>query len=421
MWLTDWEYRRKHIVNPAFGAGQNYQKRIIVHYDSGINTDENVYLNEKCKTDFGDVRFTDNTGFTLLSYWIEKKVDNNYAIFWIKIIEDLGVYDRKIYIYYGNAGATSVANGDTTFIFFDDFEVDLSKWTLFHAPTLSTDHAYFGIKSVKLPPIVNSFIQHLEVPSDKAVHAHFYDEMSLSIEQTYITIDAGEAETSWIGVMNDIAQYEYNLQGVNYNSGIDRTVGWHEFIIRCTTNLKQFIIDGNIMPITGIGNYSTPTLIGNSSNSVVATYWDSIFIRKFINPEPVHGMWGSEENEAGIIPFEVEDIIKLNNNTSLTLEEIICSLVQKPINMEETLVSLIGSLHLPLLSEDIMNALSRIRIIIANDILFSLLLSVHLPISSEDIINTLSAKRAYAVIKEFITLEKMFPIIGGGHIINIKE
>jgi hypothetical protein len=329
MWLSGWTYRKNHIINPASGAGQNYQKRIIVYYGAGSDNDENVYLDGKCKTDFGDIRFTDNTGITLLDYYIEEKIDSDYAIFWIEILNDISVYNSKIYIYYDNATTTSIANGTNTFIFFDDFEVDLSKWTLFHAPVLSTDYAYFGIKSVKLPPIVNSFIQHLETPYDKAVHAHFYDEMSPLIEQTYITIDAGEAETSWIGVMNDIAQYEYNLQGVTYNSGIDRTIGWHEFIIRCTNNLKQFIIDDNIMPITGSENYSTPTLIGNSSNSEVATYWDSIFIRKFINPEPSHGTWGVEETGTGITTFDAEDIVKLNNHNQLILEDVITKIYKR--------------------------------------------------------------------------------------------
>jgi hypothetical protein len=387
MWLTDWTYRKSHFIAPASGAGQNYQKRIVVHYGAGTDNDENVYLDGKCLTNFGDIRFTDSTGVTLLNYYIEEKIDNDYTICWIKILDDLNIYESKFYIYYGKIGVSSISNGTNTFIFFDDFEVDLSKWTLFHSPILSTDHAYSGIKSVKLPPIVNSFIQHLETPSDKAVHAHFYDEMSSSIEQTYITIDAGEAEKSLIGVMNDIAQYEYNLQGINYNSGIDRTIGWHEFITRCTNNLKQFIIDGNIMPVTGTGNYSTPTLIANSANSIVATYWDSVFVRRFVNPEPAHGTWGIEESGLGITTFISEDIIKLNNNNQLILEDVINSLSQKSID-----------------TEDIIKILS---------------LSSHIPIISEDILFALSALRSYMVTKEFITNEGAFPVIGGKHLIDV--
>ena len=129
-WVTGWTYRKNHIINPASGAGQNYQKRIVVHFGAGVDSDENVYLNGKCLANFGDIRFANNSGAFLLDYWMENKVDGDYAIFWVKVIDDLTTYNSKIYVYYGKVGAVSVANGDSTFQFFDDFETNLNKWTL---------------------------------------------------------------------------------------------------------------------------------------------------------------------------------------------------------------------------------------------------------------------------------------------------
>ena len=40
---------------------------------------------EKCRSDFGDIRFTDSDGVTELSYWMEEKVDGDYAVFWVKV------------------------------------------------------------------------------------------------------------------------------------------------------------------------------------------------------------------------------------------------------------------------------------------------------------------------------------------------
>ena len=126
-WLTGWSCRKSHTIDPATGAGQDYQIRVVVHFGSGTDDGENVYLLGWPKTDFGDVRFTDNNGVTLLKYWIEKKVDGDYAVMWVKVNDDLGVYPVKIYIYY-YADEIAEDNGVATFIFFDDFEVDLSKW-----------------------------------------------------------------------------------------------------------------------------------------------------------------------------------------------------------------------------------------------------------------------------------------------------
>jgi len=426
-WLTGWTYRKDHFITPASGAGQNYQKRIVVHFGFGVDNDENVYLNGNCQADFGDLRFTDNTGVALLDYWIQKKVDGNYTICWVEVRDDLSVYDKKVYIYYDKPGSTSVANGDATFIFFDDFEVDLSRWNMFGGPTLSTDYAYTGIKSVKLP--INSNMSHLQAPYDSiSVHAHFYDRMLPLIEYTVVSIDAGELEVSMIGLMDDFNQYDYKLQGTVYNSGIDRTIGWHEFITRCSLGLKQFIIDGNIMPITGTGNWCPRTFIFAANISEVLSYWDTVFWTKFVNPEPAHGTWGIEETGTGIATFVAEDVEN--------------SISSAPLVLEETLLTLLGSLHIlkssedmvyplaqkPLDAEDtIASLLVKRRILTVEDLVLTLSGSLHAPVLSEDVIMALLAKRTLQgqdIIYErpllYRTRLMAFPIFGGSHIIQVK-
>jgi hypothetical protein len=81
-WLEGWGYRKSHVINPASGAGTNYQVRIVAHYGSGTDSGPDVYLNGRCRTDFGDIRFcyspdtevlTEN-GFLLLKDIVEKKL-----------------------------------------------------------------------------------------------------------------------------------------------------------------------------------------------------------------------------------------------------------------------------------------------------------------------------------------------------------
>jgi hypothetical protein len=115
-WLDGWSYRKRHVINSSHDAGTNYQIKITIHYGSGVDNHENVYLNSCCREDFGDIRFTDDDGITLLDYWMERKVDGDYATFWVKVVDDLSTDPATIYVYYGNPTATTTSNLENTFI-----------------------------------------------------------------------------------------------------------------------------------------------------------------------------------------------------------------------------------------------------------------------------------------------------------------
>lgn len=122
-WLSDWGYRKSHVIGGSTeDASINYQVRIKVHYGSGTDSTDDVYCSSHCRTDFGDIRFTNSDKETELSYFIEEKVNSDYAYIWIKITDDLHNLSSTIYIYYGKASETTTSNGTNTFILFDDFE-----------------------------------------------------------------------------------------------------------------------------------------------------------------------------------------------------------------------------------------------------------------------------------------------------------
>jgi hypothetical protein len=140
-WLSGWSYRKAHQIAAGSGAGQGYQMRFGVYYGSGPDAGEDVFCNSLCKSDFSDIRFTDDDKTTKLSYWMEEMVPSNYAIFWVKINDDLDTA-QTIYVYYGNPSASSESNGDSTFRFFDDFEgpsLNTSKWIL---DTIGSEASY---------------------------------------------------------------------------------------------------------------------------------------------------------------------------------------------------------------------------------------------------------------------------------------
>jgi hypothetical protein len=75
-----------------------------------------VYNITKAKPDFGDIRFTKEDGITLLDYWMEEKVDGYYAVFWVRVADDLSTNPATIYIYYGKSDAATTSNAYATFI-----------------------------------------------------------------------------------------------------------------------------------------------------------------------------------------------------------------------------------------------------------------------------------------------------------------
>ncbi len=111
--------KRQPITINSASALTDYQVKLTVAYDTDM------------QPDFDDLRFTSSDGTTELSYWLESKTDSTSAIVWVKT-PTLASGDNTLYLYYGNASATTASNGDNVFSFFDGFDgtsLDAAKWT----------------------------------------------------------------------------------------------------------------------------------------------------------------------------------------------------------------------------------------------------------------------------------------------------
>jgi hypothetical protein len=113
------------IITNSGGALTDYQVLITMNTAALI-------AGGKMRSDCGDIRVTDSDECTALSYWIEPQTINTTATnIWVKVPTIPANSTKTIYIYYGNASASSLSNGDNTFMFFDDFDdgvVNTSKW-----------------------------------------------------------------------------------------------------------------------------------------------------------------------------------------------------------------------------------------------------------------------------------------------------
>ena len=110
-WLAGWSYRKRVTISSATDAGTGYQIKMILHYGSGADNPAtgDIYLDGKCRADFGDIRFTTSEG-TEIYYWLRRFVAGDWAEFWVRIPGNLSESSQTIYVYYGNPEAETTSN-----------------------------------------------------------------------------------------------------------------------------------------------------------------------------------------------------------------------------------------------------------------------------------------------------------------------
>jgi len=303
-WLTGWDYRKSHyITGSVAGAQTNYQMSFSIHYGAGADIGNDVYLDSKSRTDFGDVRFT-NEGGTLLDYWIEEKTDSANAVFWVEIDTIPESPDNKtIYIYYGNGGVTTISNIVSTFIFADDFELgNLTRWTTagvsWSAQGTTVKHGSYAAQGVAhaTDRVLSKTIS--EIPKARVM---FYTRCAVSadLKKFYNFRPQG---TQYIMVMHN-GHFQY-FDGAYKNYPTDKTYSintWYKVTLLLdydTDKFKVYIDDtyyGEVSTVlTGTGLTNSEHIASSTVHSNTG-YLDDFCIAKYVDPEPTHGDWGEEE------------------------------------------------------------------------------------------------------------------------------
>ncbi|MFX1487007.1 MAG: DUF2341 domain-containing protein, partial [Promethearchaeota archaeon] len=321
-WLVGWSYRKSHVINSSSGAGTNYQVKITLHYGPGTDGGEDVYCNGSCRTDFGDIRFTDNDGKTLLDYWMEKKTDSISATFWVEIADDLSLNDATIYVYYGNNGATTTSNGEATFLEFTTFTgTDLpADWTVRDSDmgthsvsggrlTVTSDTDYHSTWQHRIVGPTSSFTIPIRVKALVTSYAYSPSRKGPTFEMgnladmdllPYFHYDGGHS----VHIMYDGSSMRHDVLDASHNQewayigDPDEPSTW-ELVSDTGCNrfysndilfdsLDTYSIDGSVYVSLGMCS-------GAGSGSAGSIVVDWLFVSKFINPEPSQGSWGNEE------------------------------------------------------------------------------------------------------------------------------
>lgn len=319
-WLSGWQYRKKHeIEGSSAGAETDYQIRIKVHYGSGTDDDENVYLNSKCRSDFGDIRFTKDDGTTLLDYWMEEKVNSDYAIFWVKVPSIPASPDTAtIYIYYGKSDATYVGDGDDTFLFFDDFsgtELDPNKWYIYGHTSISDGIlTFYGSSSGHRIQSKTCF--------SAGVAWRFKAKYDLS---TYYTLRSGLTDGSYPSkrfgndpnhTCIDVTPENGNerLRNTKNSNKVDVTLQsisentWRTWELRWLSSKTELVCFTTNKSKTNTSNVPQVDLypaFDAEGTGQSKWYIDIVFLRKYADPEPSHDTWYAEEEVTPAAVYEL--------------------------------------------------------------------------------------------------------------------
>jgi len=284
-WLTGWGVRKSHVINPATGAGANYQVRIIVMNGSSYCTSvgDTVYFDNLTQNDFDDVRFTDDDGNTTLDYWTQTVTVGVSATFWVEIADSLESDAQTIYVYVSNSTVSSASNGANTFIFFYDFDNESLPATL------------VGVAGTQAPVFTHRCIQ--------GTHGYGANYTGATTATTDVT--------GWGFTVTLPALYA-GVSIRTYQFGGDYQDYWHQHTFYNATLVTDFYSNyaSSYYLVAGWAFYNytiihagiyTVKLEFHKDHSVYARYnptlvIDTLSVSKVVSVEPTHGAWATNWN-----------------------------------------------------------------------------------------------------------------------------
>lgn len=316
--MTGWGYRKSHVITASAGAGTNYQTCIKVYKTTGVDGTENgmgkVYVGSNCRDDFGDIRFTDNDGDTLLDCWMETLSSGVYAVFWVEVADSLETDPQTIYVYYSKADATypylatDKAQGVATFLLFDDFSEDTSAdWTQ-DASTRTIDTAN------KRMIITGGSNSYAWIRNNKAQFTNCLIRAKLAWHTSYVANKPQMGLTGRVSTLN--TGYIMIHDSANRWCIYDVDGGWVETIgttgdvltVDVYYEFKYSFGTATPMDMKGCKNGTlmvSATDASPSNANYAGIYADrdgkvdyvkEFYIRKYVTTEPVHSTWGTEES-----------------------------------------------------------------------------------------------------------------------------
>jgi hypothetical protein len=311
-WLTGWTYRKSHTIDSAAGAGVNYTLQIIVVNATGVDSGDTVYVYNKTKSDFSDVRFTASDGITQLYYWNEAVNIGVSATFWVKDTDNLTAASSAIYVYYGNSAASwdsTYCNIHDTFVFADDFESGSlstywtsvgSAWTDQSTIKYAGNYAAEGMPNgVGVPQILDksglpSFAGArwmAEIQRDSTIGIVYFFDSRLGPSDQYLLCSYYGNFEYYDGDWHELPVPTSMIDGTWYSV---------QLLLNYTTETYEVWINGAYKgTIAGVLGGSGLTDIRHNVGPTAdygIGYVDNSIVARYVDPEPEQGAWGTEES-----------------------------------------------------------------------------------------------------------------------------
>jgi len=315
----------------------------VSSYIGWLGTEEGaVSLSEHCRTDFGDVRFTDDDGTTELDYWIEEKVDSEYAIFWVEVKDDLSSEDQTIYVYYGKSDATTTSNGENTFIFFDNASTDKSSsYTLrnLYNPAMSASLSYDSVNDKYDVTFTANDAVGLEISgvSGGSFEVWMKGKITSTRNQQFGVLARYSSSYCWwlqkvcstdgavkqVAIKKEPTPPSTSISTVSSTAETNylSTGTWYQVKGHAYGTSYWVWCEHEDLETSGTSNDASGTwgvLIENFIYSVSSkVYFKDVVVRKYVDPEPAHGSWGSEEQFNNPPTNDSGSITNMNDGNNL--------------------------------------------------------------------------------------------------------
>jgi len=306
-WLSGWSYRRPITIDNTQCPDDLQDYQVLVIVDTATLISEG-----KLRSDAGDLRFTDEDGETLLSYWVEGPINDPATKVWVKVPFIPGSGTKTIYMYYGNPDATSESDPEATMELFDDFlgdSLDTSKWGTGSAGSGANITVSNSVLSIRHPAgawgaawvysladfgpghLVAAKIVAQGNNADKGLVGHFEDAGG---EVT----DNAAAWSQHDGGNVQAYKREAGTGTTVYDMGSPDMLGWWAVGLASDGKLRYFKNHESIATST----HSSPSTMvkvrlqagAGSDGGNGGKDFDYVFVKKYVDPEPSASV-GSEQ------------------------------------------------------------------------------------------------------------------------------
>jgi len=288
-----WKYYSKVTIDNTANASA------LTNYQVSISLTSANFDFTRANSDGSDIRFTDSDKTTLLSYWIESYDSvGQTAKIWVKVPSIPASSTKDIWMYYGNAGAVSVGDGNAVFNFFDDFSSPSYTMIKGNASQVTSSGGKLRIDATSgyssTYDIIAELNQTATIPANFSVEINVYLEKPAEWFGTIVETNGNGYSNGW-----------YGWAGTEGAQG--RWDGWAQALLAreiphytapqgSTQNLRCDRLNGTMSLWDTDGSHIISNVNDNTYNSfskiALRCYrggiwqFNWLFVRQYTSPEP---------------------------------------------------------------------------------------------------------------------------------------